>query len=168
MCSLCWLVTEITVSTVTGCVQAASGAGAAAMEELRQQTQDVVSGKPAEPKIFPVQVGISLLHTPSRRSARPVQPNDKWQMEISEAPSCLLFSVPCMLLFLWSYGHFCLGVAGDTSTSASVQGSADAEGHHEPRERAISSCGLLSLLHTQETLLSSLMSHLGYYVIILQ
>ena len=38
-------------------VQAASGAGAAAMEELRQQTQDVLDGKPAQPKIFPVQVG---------------------------------------------------------------------------------------------------------------
>lgn len=36
--------------------QAASGAGAAAMEELRQQTRDVLDGKPAQPKIFPNQV----------------------------------------------------------------------------------------------------------------
>jgi aspartate-semialdehyde dehydrogenase len=36
--------------------QAASGAGAAAMEELRSQTQDILDGKPAEPKIFPTQV----------------------------------------------------------------------------------------------------------------
>lgn len=38
------------------CPQAASGAGAAAMEELRQQTRDVLDGKPAAPKIFPQQV----------------------------------------------------------------------------------------------------------------
>ena len=36
--------------------QAASGAGAAAMEELRNQTQDILDGKPAVPKIFPMQV----------------------------------------------------------------------------------------------------------------
>ena len=36
--------------------QAASGAGAAAMEELWEQTKDVVSGKPDAPKIFPTQV----------------------------------------------------------------------------------------------------------------
>lgn len=38
--------------------QAASGAGAAAMEELRQQTRDVLDGKPAQPKIFPMQVSL--------------------------------------------------------------------------------------------------------------
>ncbi len=32
--------------------QAASGAGAMAMEELRDQTRDVLDGKPAQPKIF--------------------------------------------------------------------------------------------------------------------
>ncbi|MBN8644290.1 MAG: aspartate-semialdehyde dehydrogenase [Planctomycetes bacterium] len=32
--------------------QAASGAGAAAMEELRTQTADVLAGRPAEPKVF--------------------------------------------------------------------------------------------------------------------
>jgi hypothetical protein len=36
--------------------QAASGAGAAAMEELKDQTRDVLDGKPAQPKIFPTQV----------------------------------------------------------------------------------------------------------------
>lgn len=36
--------------------QAASGAGAAAMEELRQQTRDVLDGKEAQPVIFPYQV----------------------------------------------------------------------------------------------------------------
>ena len=35
--------------------KAASGAGAAAMEELRAQTRDVLDGKPAVPKIFPTQ-----------------------------------------------------------------------------------------------------------------
>lgn len=33
--------------------QSASGAGAAAMEELRQQTEDVLAGRPVEPKIMP-------------------------------------------------------------------------------------------------------------------
>jgi aspartate-semialdehyde dehydrogenase len=36
--------------------QAASGAGAAAMEELREQTRDVLEGKEAKPVIFPYQV----------------------------------------------------------------------------------------------------------------
>ena len=45
---------------VVSTYQAASGAGAAAMEELRQQTQDVLNGKPAEPKIFPVQYAFNL------------------------------------------------------------------------------------------------------------
>ncbi|GLI62453.1 hypothetical protein VaNZ11_005083, partial [Volvox africanus] len=40
--------------------QAASGAGAAAMEELRQQTRDVLDGKPAQPKIFPLQYAFNL------------------------------------------------------------------------------------------------------------
>jgi aspartate-semialdehyde dehydrogenase len=36
--------------------QAASGAGAAAMEELKEQTRDVLAGKEAKPVIFPYQV----------------------------------------------------------------------------------------------------------------
>jgi aspartate-semialdehyde dehydrogenase len=36
--------------------QAASGAGAAAMEELKDQTRDVLEGKEAKPVIFPYQV----------------------------------------------------------------------------------------------------------------
>lgn len=40
--------------------QASSGAGAAAMEELWEQTKDVVNGKPAQPKIFPVQVCVCV------------------------------------------------------------------------------------------------------------
>jgi len=39
---------RIVVSTY----QAVSGAGAAAMDELRQQAADVLSGKPAQPKVF--------------------------------------------------------------------------------------------------------------------
>jgi aspartate-semialdehyde dehydrogenase len=39
---------RIVVSTY----QAVSGAGAAAMEELRQQAADVLAGKPAQPKVF--------------------------------------------------------------------------------------------------------------------
>jgi hypothetical protein len=49
--------------------QAASGAGAAAMEELKQQTRDVLDGKPAQPKIFPTQVRGGLL--PARTCALP-------------------------------------------------------------------------------------------------
>jgi aspartate-semialdehyde dehydrogenase len=45
---------------VVSTYQAASGAGAAAMEELRQQTRDVLDGKPAAPKIFPVQYAFNL------------------------------------------------------------------------------------------------------------
>eukprot|EP00877_Chromochloris_zofingiensis_P015179 jgi/Chrzof1/9915/Cz04g20200.t1 len=45
---------------VVSTYQAASGAGAAAMEELRQQTADVLEGKPAAPKIFPVQYAFNL------------------------------------------------------------------------------------------------------------
>lgn len=44
--------------------QAASGAGAAAMEELRQQTRDVLDGKPAQPKIFPQQVRRRMTSNP--------------------------------------------------------------------------------------------------------
>ncbi|GBF93999.1 aspartate-semialdehyde dehydrogenase, partial [Raphidocelis subcapitata] len=40
--------------------QAASGAGAAAMEELRAQTRDVLDGKPAKPEIFPHQYAFNL------------------------------------------------------------------------------------------------------------
>jgi aspartate-semialdehyde dehydrogenase len=39
--------------------QAASGAGAAAMEELKEQTRDVLQGKEAKPVIFPYQVGMA-------------------------------------------------------------------------------------------------------------
>jgi aspartate-semialdehyde dehydrogenase len=42
---------------VVSTYQAASGAGAAAMEELREQTRDVLEGKEAKPVIFPYQVG---------------------------------------------------------------------------------------------------------------
>ncbi|MBX3119481.1 MAG: aspartate-semialdehyde dehydrogenase [Fimbriimonadaceae bacterium] len=42
-------VSRIVVSTY----QSASGAGAAAMEELREQTRDVLEGRPAVPKIMP-------------------------------------------------------------------------------------------------------------------
>lgn len=45
---------------VVSTYQAASGAGAAAMEELRQQTRDVLDGKPAQPKIFPTQYAFNL------------------------------------------------------------------------------------------------------------
>lgn len=45
---------------VVSTYQAASGAGAAAMEELRSQTEDVLQGKPAEPKIFPYQYAFNL------------------------------------------------------------------------------------------------------------
>lgn len=41
---------HIVVSTY----QAASGAGASAMEELRAQTEDVLAGREAEPNVFPV------------------------------------------------------------------------------------------------------------------
>ena len=40
--------------------QAASGAGAAAMEELRQQTRDVLAGKEATPVIFPTVYAFNL------------------------------------------------------------------------------------------------------------
>jgi aspartate-semialdehyde dehydrogenase len=39
--------------------QAASGAGAAAMEELKEQTRDVLEGREAKPVIFPYQVGMA-------------------------------------------------------------------------------------------------------------
>mmetsp|Transcript_10225 Transcript_10225/g.21903 ORF Transcript_10225/g.21903 Transcript_10225/m.21903 type:complete len:380 (+) Transcript_10225:174-1313(+) len=45
---------------VVSTYQAASGAGAAAMEELRAQTRDVLDGKPAQPKIFPMQYAFNL------------------------------------------------------------------------------------------------------------
>lgn len=38
--------------------QAASGAGAAAMEELKEQTRDVLEGREAKPVIFPYQVSM--------------------------------------------------------------------------------------------------------------
>lgn len=40
--------------------QAASGAGAAAMEELKEQTRDVLEGKEAKPVIFPYQYAFNL------------------------------------------------------------------------------------------------------------
>ncbi len=39
------------------CLQAASGAGQAAMDELEQQTREVLEGKPPTQNIFPFQVG---------------------------------------------------------------------------------------------------------------
>ena len=41
-------------------LQAASGAGAAAMEELKEQTRDVIEGRPAKPVIFPQQYAFNL------------------------------------------------------------------------------------------------------------
>jgi aspartate-semialdehyde dehydrogenase len=41
--------------------QAASGAGAAAMEELKEQTRDVLEGREAKPVIFPYQVRPEVL-----------------------------------------------------------------------------------------------------------
>ncbi|MBI4208728.1 MAG: aspartate-semialdehyde dehydrogenase [Deltaproteobacteria bacterium] len=41
--------------------QAASGAGAAAMEELRQQSERVLRGEEAEPKIFPHPIAFNLI-----------------------------------------------------------------------------------------------------------
>jgi aspartate-semialdehyde dehydrogenase len=38
--------------TVVSTYQAASGAGAAAMDELESQTRDILAGKPAQPRIF--------------------------------------------------------------------------------------------------------------------
>ena len=49
-------VTRIVVSTY----QSASGAGAAAMEELRTQTADHLAGRPVVPKIFPHPVAFNL------------------------------------------------------------------------------------------------------------
>ncbi|MHC5111363.1 MAG: aspartate-semialdehyde dehydrogenase [Planctomycetota bacterium] len=49
-------VERIVVSTY----QASSGAGAAAMEELRTQTADLLAGKAASPEIFPVQCAFNL------------------------------------------------------------------------------------------------------------
>ncbi len=45
---------------VVSTYQAASGAGKAAMEELEQQTRDVLAGKPALPRIIPVQYAFNL------------------------------------------------------------------------------------------------------------
>jgi len=47
---------RIVVSTY----QAASGAGAAAMEELRTQTADVLAGRRVEPKVFPHPIAFNL------------------------------------------------------------------------------------------------------------
>jgi len=49
-------VRRIVVSTY----QAASGAGLGAMEELRQQTRDVLDGRPAQPRAFPVQCAFNV------------------------------------------------------------------------------------------------------------
>ncbi|MBI3724554.1 aspartate-semialdehyde dehydrogenase, partial [bacterium] len=45
---------------VAATYQAASGAGAKAMEELRTQTRDVLDGKPAKPEVFPTQIAFNL------------------------------------------------------------------------------------------------------------
>lgn len=49
-------VKRIVISTY----QAASGAGAAAMEELRTQTADVLAGRPITPEVFPNQCAFNL------------------------------------------------------------------------------------------------------------
>jgi aspartate-semialdehyde dehydrogenase len=49
-------VRRIVVSTY----QSASGAGAAAMEELRTQTADVLAGQPARPSVFPHPIAFNL------------------------------------------------------------------------------------------------------------
>lgn len=49
-------VRRIVVSTY----QAVSGAGAAAMEELRKQTTEVLAGRPAAPRIFPHPIAFNL------------------------------------------------------------------------------------------------------------
>lgn len=59
VCSIQLAVTSLL--QLTDPPQAASGAGAAAMEELRQQTRDVLDGKPAQPKIFPLQVRVGAV-----------------------------------------------------------------------------------------------------------
>ena len=46
---------------VASTYQAVSGAGAAGMTELTQQTRDVLDGKPAEPKIFQHQIAFNLI-----------------------------------------------------------------------------------------------------------
>jgi aspartate-semialdehyde dehydrogenase len=45
---------------VVSTYQAASGAGAAAMEELKEQTRDVLEGREAKPVIFPYQVCVCV------------------------------------------------------------------------------------------------------------
>jgi aspartate-semialdehyde dehydrogenase len=45
---------------VAATYQAASGAGAKAMEELRSQTRDVLDGKPVQPGVFPTQIAFNL------------------------------------------------------------------------------------------------------------
>lgn len=45
---------------VVSTYQSASGAGAAAMEELRSQTADVLAGRPAAPRIFPHPIAFNL------------------------------------------------------------------------------------------------------------
>eukprot|EP00878_Enallax_costatus_P018444 GHUV01019416.1.p1 GENE.GHUV01019416.1~~GHUV01019416.1.p1 ORF type:complete len:243 (+),score=92.43 GHUV01019416.1:332-1060(+) len=45
---------------VVSTYQAASGAGAAAMEELKEQTRDVLEGREAKPVIFPYQYAFNL------------------------------------------------------------------------------------------------------------
>lgn len=45
---------------VVASYQAASGAGAKAMEELKTQTRDVLDGKPVKPAVFPQQIAFNL------------------------------------------------------------------------------------------------------------
>lgn len=45
---------------VASTYQAASGAGQAAMQELEDQTRDVLAGKPAEPRLMPFQYAFNL------------------------------------------------------------------------------------------------------------
>lgn len=53
--------------------QAASGAGAAAMEELREQTRDVLEGKEAKPVIFPYQVQAGIKQQEDRQQRQQQQ-----------------------------------------------------------------------------------------------
>jgi aspartate-semialdehyde dehydrogenase len=55
---------------VVSTYQAASGAGQAAMEELEQQTREVLAGQPVTTNIFPFQYALALF-SPERRAFSP-------------------------------------------------------------------------------------------------
>ncbi len=50
-------ISRVVVSTY----QAVSGAGVEAMDELKEQSQDILSGKPAKPRVFPHQIAFNLV-----------------------------------------------------------------------------------------------------------